>query len=188
MEDLREAEALMASGAVLQRHAHQMRLVLPVPSQDEPEFHPFRSDGEPPVPWVDALPSFLSAYPPSHPDHLPGGEELIDTHLVLYTRGAELGPLIHDASAIAVRDGRPYGGVVIVDRPGEGAWVCELWRDPDPVYAGRGAAMLRWAASRLSGRDELGLVVTVGNDAALRAYERVGFVTVKTAWRLRQPD
>ncbi|MFM7599559.1 MAG: hypothetical protein ACKO70_14515 [Actinomycetota bacterium] len=183
-----EAAALIANGAVLERHAHQMRLALPIPAYDDPEFHPFTADAEPPVPWTRALPAFLAAYPPDHPDHLPGTDDLIDSYLVRYTRGAELGPLIHCASAIAVRDGYPYGGILIVDRPGEGPWVCDLWRDPAPDFSGTGARMVRWAASRLADYDTLGLVVTVGNDSAIRVYESVGFVRETTAWRLRLPD
>ena len=189
-----EAEALIREGAVLERHAHQMRLPLPLAPtpglpDDAGEFLPFDADANPPVPWGDVLPAFLAAYPPEHPDHLPGGEALVDSYLVPYTKGAKLGPLICDASAIAVavRDGYPYGGVMIVDRPGEGPWVCDIWRDPDPRYSGTGTALLRRAASRLIGHDSLGLVVTVGNDAALRSYERAGFVRETTAWRLRLP-
>jgi len=177
---------------VLERHAHQMRLRLPVAGAPaaHPEFRAFGADAAPPVPWGDILPAFLAAYPPEHPDHLLGGDALIDNYLVPYTKGARLGPLICDASAIAVstRDDYPFGGVIIVDRPDEGPWVCDIWRDPDPRYAGTGTALLRWAASRLVGHDALGLVVTVGNDAALRSYERAGFVRETTSWRLRLPS
>ena len=186
--DAGEAAALVASGAVLERHAHQMRLTLPTPPYDDPEFLPFNSDASPPVPWADVLPSSLAAYPPEHPDHLTGGDALVDSYFLPYTSGAKLGPLICAASAIAMRDGYAFGGILIVDRPGEGPWVCDVWRDPDPAYAGTGAALLRWAAARLDGHGSLGLVVTVGNDAALRTYEKVGFVLETTAWRLRPPD
>jgi len=118
---------------------------------------------------------------------LPGGAALIDSYLVPYTVGAELGPLICPASALAIRDGHVYGGILIVDRPGEGPWVCDIWRDPDPEYAGTGEALLRWAAARLDDFDALGLVVTVGNDAALRAYERAGFAIESTSWTVRLP-
>ena len=180
----------MREGAVLERHAHQMRLPLPPTSAlpaDTREFLPFDAEANPPVPWGDVLPAFVAAYPPEHPDHLPGGDGLIDSYLVPYTKGAKLGPLICAASAIARRDGYPYGGVIIVDRPDEGPWLCDIWRYPDPRYAGTGTALLRWAAWRLAGRDSLGLVVTVGNDAALRSYERAGFVRETTSWRLRLP-
>ncbi|TEX50658.1 MAG: hypothetical protein B7C55_09710 [Actinomycetales bacterium mxb001] len=187
--DAEEAQALIAGGAVLQRHAHVMRLRVPQNSAyDEPEFLPFTADADPPLPWDDVLPGFLAAYPPDHPDHDAAGPALIDSYLIPYTRGAALGPLICRASAIAVRDGHAYGGLLIVDRPGEGPWVCDVWRDPAPDYAGTGVRLLRWAASRLDGYDTLGLVVTVGNDAALRAYERVGFTRETTAWRLRLAD
>lgn len=188
VHDRDEAEALLATGATLQRHAHQMRLDLPVSGYDDPEFVPFAPDATPPVPWAEAMPSFEAAYPPDHPDHLPGGPALIDSYLVPYTAGAELGPLICPASALAIRDGHVYGGILIVDRPGEGPWVCDIWRDPSPEYAGAGGALLRWAAARLDGFDSLGLVVTVGNDAALSAYERVGFAIESTAWTVRLPS
>lgn len=187
VHDVARAQALIAAGGSLQRHAHQMRLALPVRGWDEDEFLPFAPDASPPVPWRDALPSFEAAYPPDHPDHMPGGAALIDSYLVPYTAGAELGPLICHASAFAIRDGHVYGGIVVVDRPGEGPWVCDIWRDPVSAYAGTGAALLRWSAARLDGFASLGLVVTVGNDAALRAYERVGFVIESTAWTLRMP-
>lgn len=187
VHDSASAEALLADGAVLVRHAHQLRLALPAPAFDHAEFTPFAADATPPVPWSDVLPGFVAAYPPDHPDHLPGGRALIESYLIPYTAGARLGPLICHASAIAVRDGYAYAGILIVDRPGEGAWVCDIWRDPDQAYAGTGSALLRWSASRLDGYGELGLVVTVGNDRALRAYERAGFTITSTAWRLRVP-
>ena len=189
VESADEAAALIARGAVVERHAHVMRLRLPLAEgHEQPEFHAFTPAADPPVPWTDVLPAFLAAYPPGHPDYLPGGGDLIESHLVHYTKGAALGPLICSASAIAVREGHAYAGVLIVDRPGEGPWVCDIWRDPDPRYAGTGTALLLWSASQLVGRDSLGLVVTVGNDVALRAYERAGFTVETTAWRLRLPD
>ena len=187
VHDFAEVQALLASGGTLQRHAHQMRLALPTATYDDPEFVPFMPDATPPVSWDAVIPSFEAAYPLEHPDHLPGGPALIDSYLVPYTAGAKLGPLICPASALALRGGYVYGGILIVDRPGEGPWVCDIWRDPGPEYAGTGAAMLRWAAARLEGFDSLGLVVTVGNNAALRAYERVGFAIESTAWTVRLP-
>lgn len=182
------ADALLAAGATAVRHAHLMRMTLPAPpAPDEPEFAAFE-DGEPPVPWEQVLPAFLAAYPPDHPDHLTGGAALIADYLIPYTAGARLGPLISHASAIAVRDGIAYAGILVVDRPGEGPWVCDLWRDPDPAYAGAGAALLRWSASRLDGRASLGLVVTVGNDRAIRVYSTVGFTITSTAWTVQLPE
>lgn len=182
-----EARALIEQGAVLQRHAHQMRLRLPIAAFDHPEFRRFHPDGTPPVPWTEVLPAFSAAYPPEHPDHIGDDADLIDTYLIPYTTGARLGRPFCDASAIAVRDGHAYGGILVVDRPGEGPWVCDIWRDPSPSYSGAGVELLRWAASRLADQGSLGLVVTVGNDRALTAYRRVGFEIESTAWRLRAP-
>ncbi len=182
------AAALLDAGAEPIRHAHQMRLTLPAAAYDDAEFVRFAPDAAPPVPWETVIPSFEAAYPPEHPDFMPGGMALIDSYLVPYTAGAQLGPLICPASALASRDGYVYGGILTVDRPGEGPWVCDIWRDPRPEYAGTGAALLRWAAARLDGFDSLGLVVTVGNDAALRAYERVGFAIESTSWTVRLPS
>ncbi len=187
VHDLGQADALVAAGAVLERHAHQMRLDLPVPAHHDPDIVQFGDDAVPPLDWPAILPAFLAAYPDDHPDHLADEDALVDSYLVPYTSGARLGPLICHASAIAVRDGYAYGGILVVDRPGEGAWVCDIWRDPDSAYAGAGASLLRWSASRLQGFPSLGLVVTVGNDRALRAYQRVGFEIESTAWRLRLP-
>jgi hypothetical protein len=181
------ADALLSAGAHSVRHAHQMRLALPLADYDDPQIRPFETGGNPPVSWVEVLPAFLAAYPPEHPDHLPGGASLITDYLEPYTSGGRLGPLICHASAIAVREGYAYAGILVVDRPDEGPWVCDLWRDPDPAYAGAGTALLRWAASRLGEFDALGLVVTVGNDRALRAYERVGFTIESTARTVRLP-
>jgi ribosomal protein S18 acetylase RimI-like enzyme len=182
-----EAEALLAQGATLMRHAHQMRRTLPITRYDDPEIVAFHPDATPPVAWADVLPAFLAAYPPDHTDHMPGGEDLIESYLLPYTAGAKLGPLVCAASGLAVRDGYPYAGILVVDRPGEGAWVCDIWRDPSPEYAGVGHRLLNWAASRLDGFDSLGLVVTVGNDRALRTYERAGFIIESTAWRFQLP-
>jgi len=185
-EDL--AAGLIGAGATLVRHAYAMRRHRPFPPcPTQQEFRPFGPDGSPPVPWEGVLPSFLSAYPFDHPDHMPGGPSLIADYLIPYTAGARLGPLIAPASAIAVRDGVAYAGILVVDRPGEGAWVCDLWRDPSPEYAGAGGRLLAWSMDRLEDHDSLGLVVTVSNGSAMRAYARAGFAIESTAWTMRLP-
>ena len=93
-------KVLLAAGGTLQRHAHQMRLALPVAAYVDNEFVAFAPDATPPVPWDAVMPSFEAAYPPGHPDHMPGGAALIDSYLVPYTAGAQLGPLMITADRL----------------------------------------------------------------------------------------
>lgn len=191
------AANLLAAGAVLFRHAHQMRRdVTPAaavpcasPSDDVVGLESFASDATPPRPWAAALPDFLAAYPPEHPDYIAGGEALIESYLIPFTAGARLGPLITGASCLAVDGERVPGGLIVVDRPDEGPWVSDIWRAGDPKFAGLGAAMLTWSMAQLAagGYSHLGLAVTVSNVRAHRAYERLGFETVATSWTLRLP-
>ena len=195
------ADALAAAGAGLYRHAHQLRRSLAA-TEDAPAVAaleaisrktltlvPVGPDSAPPRPWQEVLPDFLAAYPPEHPDHLPGGEDLIESYLVPYTAGARLGALIDEASCLAVSPERVPGGLLIVDRPDEGPWVCDIWRGTDPALAGLGSAMLQWSMARLveGGHSHLGLSVTDSNRRARRAYERLGFAHVATAWTFRLP-
>lgn len=184
------AVALLAAGAVERRHAHVMHLVLPASGGAEAhgrtsDFHCFTGDAQPPVPWDQVVSGYLAAYPPDHPDETPRREALVADYLVPYTTGGRLGPLITRASAIAVSQDYAYAGVLVVDRPDEGPWVCDIWRDPDPRFAGCGAQLLGWAASRLVGR--LGLAVTVSNTRAVRAYQRLGFVIESTSRTMQLP-
>ena len=52
------ADALLTAGAQSVRHAHQMRLALPLEGYDDTEFLPFAPDATPPVTWVEVLPAF----------------------------------------------------------------------------------------------------------------------------------
>jgi len=192
-EDL--AEALLARGGELVRHADVMRKDLahsPPPPTTALAFEllPFHLDASPPRPWTAALPGFLAAYPPEHPDHLPGGEDLIDSYLVEYTQRGRLGPLITQASGFAVDGERVCGGLLIVDRADEGPWISDVWRDPDYRCAGAGSALITQAAPilRALGYDALGLAVTCSNRPAVRAYTRLGFIRTSTAWTIRLPS
>lgn len=191
--DTELAEALLASGATLVRHAHSMRRSL---SDDDVSdiadvmIEPFTPEVLPPRPWLAALPGFLAAYPEDHPDYLAGGEALIEDYLVPYTVGGRLGPLITSASGFALADDVVAGGLLVVDRAGEGPWVCDIWRDPRAEFAGVGRALLRWSCGRLAdaGYDRIGLAVTVSNSRALRMYVGMGFTVETTAWTVRLPS
>ncbi len=186
------ADALLAEGASLVRHAHVMRRALAddglVPSGWT--ILPFTDEAEPPRPWADVLPNFLAAYPPDHPDHLSGGEALIEDYLIPYTRGGRLGPLISTASGLAVATETVVGGILVVDRPGEGPWISDIWRGPDPEFRGAGAALVAWSIGRLTraGYPSLGLAVSDANPRAREVYGRAGFILEQTAWTVRLPD
>lgn len=167
-----------------------MRLPLPIPAPDDEVFgaRSFRSGGLPPVPWLDVLPSWWAAYPADHPDRQPGDDAPIDSYFRYFCEEGGLGPLLCDASALVVQDGRVVGGILVSDRPGEGPWVIDVWRDPDPRYAGLGPALLLWSAHRLTGQPVLRLAVTVSNARAIRAYEKARFTIETTAWTLDLPD
>jgi hypothetical protein len=188
------AAALLDAGCTLVRHAHVMRRHLAESDADElpdPSWNilAFTASAQPPRPWTEVLPSLLGAYPPSHPDHLPGGESLIDDYLIPYTSGGRLGPLIHQASGLAVAGDEVVGGILVVDRPGEGPWISDIWRSPTPDRPGVGAALLMWSVKHLarSGQQTLGLAVTDSNSRARTVYSRAGFIVETTAWTVSVP-
>ncbi|MEV4618320.1 GNAT family N-acetyltransferase [Asanoa sp. NPDC049573] len=93
------------------------------------------------------------------------------------------------AQFIAVVDDRVVahaGGTAIADEPGVtvifAVYVTPAWRGKGLISA-LTAAVSAW--SRAAGRPDLMLEVVVGNDRAVRAYERVGFVD--TGVRLPHP-
>jgi len=93
------------------------------------------------------------------------------------------------AQFIAVADGRVVGhagGTAVADEPGVtvifAVYVTPAWRGKG-LTAALTDAVGAW--SRRAGRPELMLEVVVGNDRAVRAYERVGFVD--TGVRLPHP-
>ncbi|MGK5739127.1 N-acetyltransferase family protein [Micromonospora sp. URMC 103] len=81
---------------------------------------------------------------------------------------------------LAHLDGRPVGMGSGVPTPTAGtAELISLWVHPDARGRGVGDALVdavaRWA--REAGADRLRLAVAAGNEAAVRLYERQGFVT-----------
>jgi GNAT superfamily N-acetyltransferase len=71
---------------------------------------------------------------------------------------------------------------LVNDRPDEGPWISEVFRDPEPRYAGTGAALLRRTLALASGAGlrSIGLAVTVGNPAQ-QVYAKLGFRVASTA-------
>lgn len=129
--------------------------------------------------------TYVNAYSPGHPDSYGGNARHgFETELVPLIRGEILGPLL-PASGWVVDEaapGRAVAVVVINDWPDEGPWISEVFRDPNPRYAGIGAALLRralWHAAR-AGLRTVGLAVTTGNPAE-RVYAKVGFRVTSTA-------
>ncbi|MET0158935.1 MAG: GNAT family N-acetyltransferase, partial [Acidimicrobiales bacterium] len=132
------------------------------------------------------------AYPPDHPDHELGDatpEGATET-IRGYLEGEIVGPLLTDASAEARLDGVLVGAIVVSEMPVDdefdgGPWITDLFVDPAAQGHGAGRALLGHAIERLtaSGRDRLGLAVTVGNPAR-RLYGALGFVEQGTRWNL----
>jgi predicted N-acetyltransferase YhbS len=77
-------------------------------------------------------------------------------------------------------DGRAIGAVLVTAADGEpplgGPWLAQLFRDPDPAYAGTGRGLLQAALARLAAAElpALSLAVTDGNPA-MHLYEALGF-------------
>lgn len=181
--------ALISAGARRRRHASVMGYDLaaaPVPDQW----------AAPPLPAglnftsVDPDPerlfaTWIRAYPPGHPD-APNGNTRADFEVDLapLLSGAILGPLLPISGCVldSAVPGRAVAACLVNDRPDEGPWISEVFRDPEPRYAGTGTALLRrtlWLASK-AGLRSIGLAVTVGNPAQ-RVYAKVGFRVTATA-------
>ncbi|HEY5887582.1 MAG TPA: GNAT family N-acetyltransferase, partial [Acidimicrobiales bacterium] len=107
-----------------------------------------------------------------------------------YLAGEIVGPLLTDASAEARLNGVLVGVNIVSDMPADdeydgGPWITDLFVDPSAQGHGVGRALLGHALTQLtaSGRDRLGLAVTLGNPAR-RLYEALGFVEQGTRWNL----
>ncbi|WP_161500704.1 GNAT family N-acetyltransferase [Embleya scabrispora] len=164
---------LLASGGRLLRHLHRYARELD-PQADGDGWADPRIEVRPvtSVPPSALYDSWIAAYPPEHPDGTahPNPEDLD----VLY-HGSALGPLL-DASVVALDRGRAVAAVLVNDAELLGPWISEVFRDPDPAYAGLGARLLRHTlglAAR-AGVPSIGLAVTEGNPART-VYERLGF-------------
>ncbi|MBB6172297.1 GNAT superfamily N-acetyltransferase [Nocardiopsis mwathae] len=131
---------------------------------------------------IDRLfPAIQEAFPPGHPDSRsvldPGADRAALSALL---SGRALGP-VQDLSSLVVDDGRNAddpvaAGLVVNDRAAGVLWIGEVFRRPDDRYRGLGGLLLRrmLAAAAGAGAPEVGLAVTVGNDAE-HLYTRLGF-------------
>jgi GNAT superfamily N-acetyltransferase len=171
-EDL--GRALLAAGGTPWRHGHLY-------SYDLSRHRPSSWDTPPDVrltdidrPVGEMIPSRRAAYPVDHPDHGAVPTDM-EPELERFLHGGEFGPLLR-GSGLAVLNDAVVGGIILATVPGDpprnGPWVIDVWRDP--ALPGVGRALLQRALA-LAPVDTLGLLVTNGNDAARRSYERLGF-------------
>jgi GNAT superfamily N-acetyltransferase len=172
---------LLAAGGRRLRHAHNL-------SRD------LRRDPAPPgwaetgygvvpydaVPAAEIFPAWRAAYPSTHPDHHATDDAaLLEQEFAPTLSGELYGPLL-PCGGLLLRENRVVAGVLVGalkgDPPLGGPWVFDVFRDPNPRFAGLGAVMLRraLALATLHGLPALGLAVTEGNPAR-RLYERLGF-------------
>ena len=132
------------------------------------------------------------AYPPGHPDEELGSDDDIRADFERALHGARLGPLMA-VSRIAMDGSRPVGMVVVNRVPGRaptgGPWLTDIFRDPDPAYAGLGRDLLQavMRECRDAGELTMSLAVTDGNPAR-QLYESLGFAVAASTSKLRLPD
>ena len=181
--------ALIRAGARRRRHASVMRYDLvtaPVPAGWAAPPLPAGLSFAPVDPDPERLfATWIRAYPPGHPD-APNGNTRADfeADLAPLLSGKVLGPLLPVSGCVLDRAApdRAVAACLVNDWPDEGPWISEVFRDPEPRYAGIGAALLRrtlWLASE-AGLRSIGLGVTVGNPAQ-RVYATVGFRVTSTS-------
>jgi GNAT superfamily N-acetyltransferase len=189
---------LQARGARIVRRADELTYNLdahPVPAAwARPALAPGLSIAALDQPAEELANIWSSAYPQDHVDYDPRaqGPAGID-FLGRILRGDVLGPLLPYSGSVTTRDGGTVAACIITDRPGVpphgGVWVTELFRDPDPEYAGTGRALLQraLALAGADGRAAVGLVVSVGNPAS-ELYLDLGFDLVMSSVSLILPD
>jgi len=152
---------------------------------------PLPCDRDPAL-WTHILPSWRAAFPRDHPDHFSGDDGDAIAFLMRLVQGAELGPLHRSTTLLAGEGGNAVAGVMVNVRPQDppwgGAWIADIWRDPDLRGAGVGTILIDHVKSLLleDGHAKLTLAVTSGNDAR-RSYERAGFRVVIESQTLRLP-
>jgi GNAT superfamily N-acetyltransferase len=191
---------LLERGSTTIRHAHWLSRDLVADPPDpawsglEPSDRRLRVGPASLVP-EDYLDATEAAYPLGHPDHEPreSPEDRVAkdvTPLLDGTYGRYL------AESLVVRDvdeqradGPIVAACIVVDRPDSGPWVVDVFRRPEPAYAGLGTLLLKRCLTDLAavGFPSLALAVTHDNAGARRTYERLGFRLVLESLTVRPP-
>lgn len=190
-------ELLEAQGARIVRRADEMTYDLeahPAPAAwARPTTAPGLSLGPLYQPVEELVDIWRAAYSDDHVDHDPRAHEPAGVDFLgRILAGEVLGPLLPYSGSVTTRDGHAIAACIVTDRDGVpphgGIWITELFRDPDPAYAGTGRALLQRALA-LAGSDRrpaVGLVVSVGNPAA-ELYLDLGFDLVTRSVSLVVP-
>lgn len=189
-EDNHLTGALVLAGAIIKRHAVLMHCDLrqpaaPVPVDPRFTFTDFPADQRSPL-WTTILPSWRAAFPPEHPDHFPGDDATAIDFIMRLTDGSELGPMHRSSALLTDAEGRSVAGIMVNIRPHEppwgGAWIADLWRDPQVHASGVGHLLITHAKHLLAddGYVRLALAVTAGNPAQ-RTYQAEGFTVLTEA-------
>jgi RimJ/RimL family protein N-acetyltransferase len=190
------ADALSSAGATELRHAHSMSHSLKrLPTGEVNSELELRALPAADIAiYAEALGRIsFAAYPPGHPDHEFGDAAEAAEEIRQMGRGEILGPYL-DVSRLALRDGRPVGTCLVVDRPGKapegGPWIVDVFRDPAAEIQGIGSAVIcaALAAAKEAGLPSVSLVVSHTNANAKRLYEHLGFVEAYESWTLALPQ
>ena len=188
------ANALLNRGCVLQRHAFAMTLNL-VANQSEHKNSPQHAYATQFIENFSAHELFNSwhaAYPPGHPDFLPGTKgKLISENIQPLLDRSLLGAN-HRSSQAVLNDNSVIAGIMVSLREGEapygGPWVSEIWCDPAHQHRGIGRYLLAEAITQLTedGFTSLGLAVSHANPAR-KLYESLGFTETSESWTVALP-
>lgn len=185
---------LLACGARALRHAHTMErdlLADPPPPGWKDAALPggVRTEAIGARPAEDLFAAHAAAFGPDHLDrrHSARTAEEQEKSLRGLLAGEALGPLL-PGSALAVAGDVVVGAITVNDRGGL-PWIGTVFRDPDPAWAGLGAALVRRAVAAVaaSGRPRTGLAVTDGNPARA-LYARLGFAVTDTSLTVVLPS
>jgi len=196
-ENLSLAACLVRRGAAPKRHSLLMQCDLrehPPSSGGDGRlaFAPLPREATPAL-WTAILPSWRAAFPPDHPDHFAGDDDMAIAFHLRLVDGSELGPAHRSSTLLLDADGKAVAGIIVNVRPQDpplgGPWIADLWRDPAEIGAGLGRLLIDHAKTLLveDGHTKLTLAVTSGNPAR-RGYERAGFRVFLESQTLLLPE